>query len=203
VLDTGAVPLAADMTSDFLSRPLDVSRFGLIYASAQKNVGPAGLTIVIIRDNLLDQCMGITPAVFNYGLQARNNSSINTPPTFSVYIAGLVFAWLLESGELAVVGQQNKQKAERLYAMIDADEFYHCPVVPTDRSQMNVCFHLSDPSLKIEFLNQAEKQGLLNLKGHGVTGGIRASLYNAMPPEGVDALIGFMQDFSAGHSTLR
>ena len=201
--DTGDVPLVADMTSDFLARQLDVSRFGLVYASAQKNVGPAGLTIVIIRDSLLDQYLDITPAVFNYGLQARNDSRINTPPTFSVYIAGLVFAWLLEMGGLAVVWQRNRQKAERLYAVIDADDFYLCPVVPADRSLMNVCFHLSDPLLEAEFLSQAGKRGLLNLKGHGVTGGIRASLYNAMPPEGVDALIGFMQDFSAGHSTLR
>jgi len=201
--DTGDVPLVADMTSDFLARQLDVSRFGLVYASAQKNVGPAGLTIVIIRDSLLDQCLDITPAVFNYGLQASSNSRINTPPIYSVYMAGLIFTWLLDMGGLTAVERRNKQKADRLYAAIDADSFYLCPVVPTDRSQMNVCFHLSDPSLKIEFLNQAEKQGLLNLKGHGVTGGIRASLYNAMPPEGVDALIGFMQDFSAGHSTLR
>lgn len=198
--DTGKVPLVADMTSDFLSRPLDVSRFRLVYASAQKNVGPAGLTIVIIGDNLLDQAMAITPAVFNYGLQARSNSRINTPPTYSVYIAGLVFSWLLDMGGLAAVERRNRQKAGRLYAMIDADSFYHCPVAPADRSLMNVCFHLPDTSLETEFLKEAEKCGLINLKGHGVTGGIRASLYNAMPPEGVDALIGFMQDFSARHS---
>lgn len=201
--DTSEVPLVADMTSDFLTRQLEISRFGMVYASAQKNVGPAGLTIVIIRDSLLDQCLDITPAVFNYGLQARSNSRINTPPTYSVYIAGLIFSWLLDKGGLAAVEQRNRQKAGRLYAAINADGFYRCPVIPADRSLVNVCFRLPDAALERDFLDEAETCGLVNLEGHGVTGGIRASLYNAMSLEGVDALIGFMQDFSARHSGSR
>ncbi len=197
--DSGDVPLVADVTSDFLTRPLDIQRFGMIYASAQKNVGPAGLTIVIIHESLLDQAMAITPAVFNYGLQARSNSRINTPPTYSVYIAGLVFSWLLERGGLATVGRENRCKAQRLYGAIDGDDLYRCPVEPADRSLVNVCFHLADESLESAFLCEATQQGLIHLEGHGASGGIRASLYNAMPDEGVDALIGFMQSFSARH----
>jgi phosphoserine aminotransferase len=201
--DIGDMPLVADVTSDFLSRPLDIGRFGMIYASAQKNVGPAGLTIVIIRESLLDQAMAITPAVFNYGLQVRGSSRINTPPTYSVYIAGLIFSWLLDRGGLATVGRQNRQKAQRLYGAIDEDGLYCCPVEPADRSLVNVCFHLADESLEAAFLCEADRHGLINLKGHGAAGGIRASLYNAMPVEGVDALIGFMQSFSVRHSRSR
>jgi phosphoserine aminotransferase len=188
------------MTSDFLSRPLDVTRFGLLYASAQKNIGIAGLTIVIIRDDLLDQALPGTPAVFNYGLQARNHSRVNTPPVYSIYIAGLVFSWLMDMGGLTAVERLNRRKAESLYAAIDADDFYRCPVATPDRSLMNVCFRLPDQSLETMFLKEAEKRGLIHLQGHGVTGGIRASIYNAMSYAGVDALIAFMRDFSTAHA---
>ena len=198
--DTVAVPLVADMTSDFLSRSLDVTRFGLLYASAQKNIGIAGLTIVIIRDDLLDQAMSCTPAVFNYGLQARNHSRVNTPPVYSIYIAGLVFSWIMGRGGLAVVERLNRRKAESLYAAIDADDFYRCPVATPDRSLMNVCFHLPDPSLETLFLKEAENRGLIHLQGHGASGGIRASIYNAMPSAGIDALVAFMRDFSTAHA---
>lgn len=191
------VPLVADVTSDFLAREIDVSRYGMIYASAQKNIGPAGLTVVVIRDDLLDQALDITPAVFNYGMQARNNSRVNTPPTFSVYVAGLIFSWLLDIGGLTEIERLNKQKAERLYAAIDADDLYQCPAAEPDRSRVNICFRLPDVSMEAKFLDEAEKRGLMNLKGHPSSGGIRASLYNAMPLAGVDALAALMQDFSA------
>lgn len=194
---TDEVPLVADVTSDFLAREINISQYGMVYASAQKNIGPAGLTVIVIRDDLLDRAMDITPAVFNYGMQARNNSKINTLPTYSIYITGLIFSWLLELGGLAEVERLNKHKAESLYAVIDANDLYHCNIASDDRSHVNICFHLSDDSLETDFLNEAENQGLINLKGHGVEGGIRASLYNAMPQAGVDALINFMQDFSA------
>ena len=195
--DCGDVPLVADATSDFLARHIDVSRYGLLYASAQKNIGPAGLTIVVIRDDLLDQAMAVTPTVFNYGVQAKNHSRINTPPTYAVYIAGLVFSWLLEMGGLTTIEELNRQKAARLYAAIDADDLYECRVAVADRSWVNICFHLRDGSLEADFLDQAENRGLANLKGHDATGGIRASVYNAMPLAGVDALVAFMQEFSA------
>lgn len=192
------VPLVADVTSDFLTRHVDISKFGLIYASAQKNIGPSGLTIVIIRDDLLDQAMDIVPAVFNYSRQAETR--INTPSTYSVYMAGLMFSWLLEQGGIEKVEQQNRIKANRLYDLIDNDDFYLCTVKPADRSLANICFELTNADLAEEFLVQSKENGLLNLKGHGVRGGIRASNYNAMPIEGFDALIEFMQTFSANHS---
>lgn len=195
--ETYGVPLIADITSDFLTKKIDVSRYGMLYASAQKNIGMAGLTIVIIRDDLLDQSMDITPVVFNYGKQAKNNSRINTLPTYSVYITGLVFRWLLDLGGLDEVEALNKQKAEALYAVIDNYDQYHCPVHAVDRSTMNICFNLNDKSMETVFLKEAASRGLINLKGHGARGGLRASLYNAMPQSGVDALINFMQDFSA------
>ncbi len=198
--ETGTVPLVADATSDFLTRQLDVSKFGLIYASAQKNIGPTGLTIVIIRKSLLEQAMGIVPSVFNYTLQANNNSRINTPPTYSIYIAGLVFSWLLEKGGVSTIEGENTQKARRLYDIIDADSFFHCSVEPVDRSLVNICFELENESLANDFLDEANKNGFINLKGHGVRGGIRASLYNAMPIDGVDALADFMQAYAASHS---
>jgi phosphoserine aminotransferase len=192
------VPLVADVTSDFLTRQMDISKFGLIYASAQKNIGPSGLTIVIIRDDLLDQAMNIVPAVFNYGKQAQTR--INTPSTYSVYMAGLMFSWLLEHGGIEKVEQQNRIKAKRLYDVIDSDDFYLCTVKPADRSLANICFELTNSDLADDFLNEAKENGLLNLKGHGIRGGIRASNYNAMPLEGMDALINFMQAFSASHA---
>lgn len=198
--DIHPAPLVADITSDFLTRQLDISQFGLVYASAQKNVGPTGLTIVIINDNLLDQAMDIVPAVFNYGRQAK--SRVNTPPTYSVYMAGLMFSWLLEQGGIEKIEQQNIIKAKRLYDAIDNDDFYLCTVNPNDRSIANICFELTNPDLAENFLDQAKENGLLNLKGHGVRGGIRASNYNAMPIEGIDALIDFMQSYSASHSNM-
>jgi len=198
--ETSPVPLVADATSDFLTRQLDISKFGLIYASAQKNIGPTGLTIVIFHDNLLGRALDIVPSVFNYTLQANNNSRINTPPTYSIYIAGLVFAWLLEKGGLAAMEHDNIKKSSRLYDVIDAGSFFHCMVEPADRSLVNVCFELENDSLVDNFLAEASSNGLINLKGHGVRGGIRASLYNAMPIEGVDALADFMQTYAAQHS---
>lgn len=197
--DTGTVPLIADVTSDFLTRKLDVSQYGMIYASAQKNVGVAGLTIVIIRDDLLDQYMDITPTVFNYSEQARNNSRVNTLPTYSIYIAGLIFEWLLNLGGLSAIEYVNRRKAETLYTAIDNNDLYQCSVNSVDRSTVNICFNLSNPALEETFLNEANDLQLINLKGHGAKGGIRASLYNAMPQSGVDALTSFMQDFSIKH----
>ena len=194
---TDDVPLIADVTSDFLVRKIDVSRYGMIYASAQKNIGTAGLTIVIIRDDLLDQSMDITPAVFNYHEQAKNKSKVNTLPTYSIYIAGLVFRWLLNLGSLDEIEGLNKRKAEALYAVIDKDDQYQCSVHAADRSTVNICFNLNDKSMETVFLKEAASRGLINLKGHGARGGLRASLYNAMPQSGVDALINFMQDFFA------
>ncbi len=193
---TGDVPLVADATSDFLTRKINISDYGLLYASAQKNIGIAGLTIVIIRDDLLDQARDITPAVFNYGEQAKNNSRINTLPTYSTYISGLVFQWLLNLGGLEKVEILNKQKADVLYATIDASDQYKCMVQKRNRSNVNICFNLRDSSKEPIFLIEAANRGLVNLKGHGANGGIRASLYNAMPQSGVDALIDFMLDFS-------
>lgn len=198
--DLTGTPLVADVTSDFLTRTLDVSQFGLVYASAQKNIGPTGLTIVIVHEELLDQGQATLPTVFNYGQQAKNNARINTPPTYSVYIAGLMFSWLVEQGGIKVIEQRNRLKAKRLYDFIDSDGFYRCTVVPAARSIVNVCFELADAGMTDDFVDEARQSGLLNLKGHGIRGGIRASLYNAMPVEGVDVLIDFMQSFSASHS---
>jgi phosphoserine aminotransferase len=198
--ETNDIPLIADVTSDFLAHKIDVSRYGMLYASAQKNIGAAGLTIVIIRDDLLEQSMDITPAVFNYGEQAKNNSRVNTLPTYSIYISGLIFRWLLDLGGLDEVDVLNKRKADALYAVIDSDDQYQCSVHAADRSTVNICFNLTDKSMETIFLKEATSLGLINLKGHGVRGGIRASLYNAMPLEGVDALTEFMHGFSVRHS---
>ena len=197
VPNTEDVPLIADVTSDFLARKIDVSQYGMLYASAQKNIGAAGLTIVIIRDDLLDQSMDLTPAVFNYGKQAKNNSRVNTLPTYSIYISGLIFRWLLDLGGLDEIEILNNKKSEALYAVIDNDDQYQCSVNTDDRSTVNICFNLDDESKEATFLQEAASLGLINLKGHGAKGGVRASLYNAMPQSGVDALINFMQEFSA------
>jgi phosphoserine aminotransferase len=193
------VPLIADVTSDFLARKIDVSKYGMLYASAQKNIGIAGLTIVIIRDDLLDKYMDITPTVFNYTEQVKNNSRVNTLPTYSIYISGLIFNWLLKLGGLNKVDNLNKNKSESLYAVIDNNDLYQCNIDTADRSIVNICFNLTNISLEATFIEEAEKQGLINLKGHGAKGGIRASLYNAMPQAGVNALIDFMQDFSSAN----
>lgn len=189
------VPIVADMSSCILSEPIDVSRFGLIYAGAQKNIGPAGLTLVIVRDDLLGHANDICPSTQNYTKQADNDSMLNTPPTFAWYLAGLVFEWLLAQGGVQAIHQRNLQKARRLYEFIDGSDFYHNFVDKDCRSIMNVPFVLSDSTLDPLFLEQSAMIGLLNLKGHKAVGGMRASIYNAMDLAGIDALIDFMKDF--------
>ena len=193
--DTGDVPLVADMSSSILSRPLEIGRYGCVYGGAQKNIGPAGLTIVIVRKDLLGGALPITPQAFDYTVQAANDSMINTPPTFGIYLAGLVFHWLEDQGGLAAMEAVNARKAALLYDCIDASSLYENRVARADRSRMNVVFHLKDPSRDAAFLAGAEQAGLLALKGHRVVGGMRASLYNAMPFEGVQALVAHMRSF--------
>jgi len=193
--DTGEVPLVADMSSHILSRPLDVSRFGLIYAGAQKNIGPAGLVVVIVREDLLGGALPDTPNVLNYKLMADADSMLNTPPTFSVYLAGLTFKWLLERGGLAGIEKANARKSRLLYDYIDGQGFYSNPIAKEDRSRMNVPFRLADDALDAKFLAEAEARGLAQLKGHRSVGGMRASIYNAMPFEGVESLVEFMEEF--------
>jgi phosphoserine aminotransferase len=195
--ETGDVPLVADMSSTILSRPIDVSRFGMIYAGAQKNIGPAGLCIVIIREDLLGKAAANTPTMFNYAVHAENESMYNTPPTYGWYIAGLVFGWLKQRGGLEAMATVNKRKADKLYAVIDGSDFYASPVANNARSWMNVPFTLANPDLDAEFLKGAAERGLLTLKGHRSVGGMRASIYNAMPEEGVDALVAYMQEFES------
>jgi phosphoserine aminotransferase len=193
--DVGSIPLVADMSSTILSRPIDVSKFGLIYAGAQKNIGPAGLTIVIVRDDLIGgEIMG-TPAMFSYETHAKSGSMYNTPPTYSWYVAGLVFDWIKRKGGLPAMAEINKRKADKLYAAIDTSGFYSNPVEHVCRSWMNVPFTLAKPELDGMFLEQAKEAGLMTLKGHRSVGGMRASIYNAMPEEGVNALISFMKEF--------
>ncbi len=197
--DTGDIPLVADMSSTILSRPVDVSRFGIIYAGAQKNVGPAGLTLVIVREDLIGQAPESCPAMLNYKTHADAGSMYNTPPTYAWYLAGLVFKWLKEQGGLEVMAVINERKAEALYAAIDESDFYNNPVDPNCRSWMNVPFTLAEPGLDNTFLDEAAAAGLKTLKGHRSVGGMRASIYNAMPEEGVQALIDFMKDFERRH----
>jgi phosphoserine aminotransferase len=193
--DVGSVPLVADMSSDILSRPVEVSKYGLIYGGAQKNIGPAGLTIIIVRDDLLGQALPITPSAFDYATVADNESMYNTPPTYAIYIAGLVFQWLKERGGLAAMAETNRSKAAVLYEFLDNSRFFHSPVQRDCRSLMNVPFKLKDESLDAAFLKGAEALGMLQLKGHRSVGGMRASIYNAMPIEGVKALVAYMKDF--------
>jgi phosphoserine aminotransferase len=197
--DAGAVPLVADFSSSILSEPLDVSRFGLIYAGAQKNIGPSGLVLVIVHEELLGRARAGTPLIWDYRQMAADGSMSNTPPTFAWYVAGLVFQWLKEQGGLAAMGRRNRDKAARLYAAIDAGGFYGNPVPERYRSIMNVPFTLAKPELDAQFLKEAAGQGLTNLAGHRSVGGMRASIYNAMPPAGVDALIAFMREFERRH----
>jgi phosphoserine aminotransferase len=197
--DVGSVPLVCDLSSSLLSRPLDVSRFGLIYAGAQKNIGPAGLTIVIVRDDLIGHAAAATPSVFDYKIEADNESMYNTPPTYAIYMAGLVFKWLKAQGGLAGMERINIAKAKLLYDLLDASSFYSSPVAVDDRSRMNVPFRLRDAALDEEFLKQAKQRSLLQLKGHRSVGGMRASIYNAMPLAGVQALVDFMREFEARH----
>ena len=195
--ESGDVPLVADMSSCILSRPIDVSKFALIYAGAQKNIGPAGLTIVIVREDMVGQTTTGTPVMLDYQTHVDADSMYNTPPTFGIYMAGLVFQMLKRQGGLAAMEKTNIAKAELLYAAIDSSEdFYNCPVAKSDRSRMNVPFTLRDASLDGEFIKQADACGLLQLKGHRSVGGMRASIYNAMPVEGVQALVKFMSDFA-------
>jgi phosphoserine aminotransferase len=190
-------PLVADMSSTLLSRPIDVSRFGVIYAGAQKNIGPAGLAVVIVRDELIGRARKETPGVMNYRIMADTDSMWNTPPTFAWYLAGLVFQWLKAQGGLSAMAELNRRKSAKLYAAIDESDFYRNPVSPACRSWMNVPFTLADPALDADFLAEAKAAGLTNLKGHRSVGGMRASIYNAVPEEAVDALIEFMADFQA------
>ena len=200
VPDAGNVPLVVDMSSTILSRPIDVTRFACIYAGAQKNIGPAGLTIVIVRKDMLGQTVKGTPSMLDYKQHADNDSMLNTPPTYAWYLAGLVFEWLKQQGGLAGMEAINKRKAQKLYAAIDRSSFYHNPVDPACRSWMNVPFTLANPELDKPFLEQAEKRGLKALKGHRSVGGMRASIYNAMPEAGIDALIAFMAEFEKAHA---
>ncbi len=197
--DVGDVPLVADMSSTILSRPIDVSRYGVIYAGAQKNIGPAGLTVVIVRDDLIGQPVEGQPVMFDYAIHAANGSMYNTPPTYGWYLAGLVFQWLKDKGGLEAVSMVNHRKASALYKAIDDSDFYSNPVDPDCRSWMNVPFTLADPELDATFLAEAKDAGLVTLKGHRSVGGMRASIYNAMPEEGVAALIDFMGDFEKRH----
>jgi len=193
------LPLVADASSHILSRPLDVSKFGLVYAGAQKNIGPAGLTIVIVRDDLIGKAAKGTPSVMDYKQQAAADSMLNTPPTYAIYLAGLVFKWLKALGGLAEIERRNVAKAKLLYDLIDAGSFYRNPVARADRSRMNVPFTLADAKLDDAFLKGAESRGMVQLKGHRSVGGMRASIYNAMPIEGVRALVDYMKEFEKQH----
>jgi phosphoserine aminotransferase len=197
--DVGEVPLVADMSSSILSRPVDVSKYGLIYGGAQKNIGPAGVTIVIVRDDLIGQALPITPSAFDYQLQADADSMLNTPPTYAIYVAGLVFRWIKAQGGLVAMAARNRAKAALLYDTIDASGFYSSPVARADRSLMNVPFWLPEPALDAVFLKGAGERGMVALKGHRVVGGMRASIYNAVPLEAVQALVGYMKEFEAAH----
>lgn len=198
--DAGDVPLVVDMSSTILSRPIDVTKFGCIYAGAQKNIGPAGLTLVIVRKDLLGQTIPGTPTAFDYQQQADNGSMLNTPPTYAWYLAGLVFDWIKQKGGLDAMAQINQRKAQKLYDAIDQSNFYHNPVDLACRSWMNVPFTLANAELDKTFLEQASQRGLKTLKGHRSVGGMRASIYNAMPEAGIDALITFMAEFEKEHA---
>ncbi len=189
------VPLVADMSSNILSRPIDVSKFGVIYAGAQKNIGPAGLTMVIVQKDLIGQAAKNIPSMFDYAVHSKTESMNNTPPTYAWYLAGLVFEWVKELGGLEKMAEINERKAAKLYAAIDVSDFYANPVDVPCRSWMNVPFTLADAELDAKFLEESKKENLITLKGHRSVGGMRASIYNAMPETGVDALVAFMQDF--------
>jgi phosphoserine aminotransferase len=195
--ETGAVPLVCDMSSDFLWRKIDVSRFGLLYAGAQKNVGPSGIAVVVARKDLIASGRNDLPKIFQYRTHAENNSLYNTPPTFGVYLVRNVLAWLKEQGGLAWMEARNRDKAARLYAAIDqSPDFFRCPVEKGSRSVMNVVFRLPSEPLEERFVAEAKRQGMVGLKGHRSVGGIRVSLYNAVPPEWVDTLVSFMKEFA-------
>ena len=197
--DTGKVPLVADMSSDILSRPIDVSKYGLIYAGAQKNIGPSGVTIVIVRDDLIGHASPHCPSAFDYKMVADNDSMYNTPPTYAIYIAGLVLKWIESQGGLPAMEAHNRKKAAVLYDHLDGTRFYSSAVAREDRSLMNVVFRLPDDKLDEPFLKGAQERGLVQLKGHRSVGGMRASIYNAMPIEGVRALVAYMKEFEGQH----
>ena len=197
--ETGNVPLVADMSSNILSRPIDVSKFGLIDAGAQKNIGPAGLTIVIVREDLLGETVKGTPTMFDYKVAADNDSMYNTPPTYAIYIAGLVFKMLKAKGGIAAMEKTNRAKAKLLYDALDASSFYSSPVAVENRSLMNIPFTLKDAALDEEFIKGAKARGMVQIKGHRSVGGMRASIYNAMPIEGVQALVDWMKEFEKLH----
>ncbi len=199
VPETGDVPLVCDMSSNILSRPVDVSKFGLIYAGAQKNIGPAGLTIVIVRDDLIGKAVPTPPPMLDYKTHADADSMYNTPPTYGIYIAGLIFQWLKRNGGIAAMERKNIEKANLLYSYLDTTDFYRNPVAKSDRSRMNVPFMLKDPGLDEEFLKGAKLRGMVQLKGHRLVGGMRASIYNAMPVTGVTQLVEYMKEFAAQH----
>ena len=198
--DTGGIVLAADQSSNFLSEEYNVSDFGLIYAGAQKNVGPAGVTIVIIRNDLLGHAPENTPLYLDYKIHADKGSMYNTPPCFSIYMAGLTFQWIKKTGGVKAIEQRNIDQASRLYSAIDNSHLFHAPVRAEDRSRMNIVFTTGDDELNAKFVSEAKQKGLVNLKGHRSLGGMRASLYNAMPDEGVDALITFIKDFERSNN---
>ena len=197
--DAGGLPLVADMSSNILSRPLDVSRFGLIYAGAQKNMGPAGITVVIVRDDLIGGALPGTPSIFDYQQQADNGSMLNTPPTYPWYLLGLVLEWLKGQGGLEAIEAVNLRKSAKLYKTIDDSPFYSNPVDVACRSRMNVPFKIVNTDLEKTFIAEARSAGLANLEGHRSVGGFRASIYNAMPESGVDALIAFMSEFERNY----
>lgn len=197
--DTGNAPIVADMSSHILSREIDVSKYGVIFGGAQKNIGPAGLTLVIVREDLIGHALSICPSAFDWKLAAENNSMYNTPPTYAIYIAGLVFQWLKRQGGVAAMEQRNIAKARLLYGYLDATGFYSNSIAPDSRSRMNVPFFLKDESLNDAFLAGAKERGLLQLKGHKSVGGMRASIYNAMPVEGVQALVDYLKEFEKKH----
>ena len=188
------------MSSNILSRPLDITQFGLVYAGAQKNMGPAGLTIVIVHEDLLGTTVANTPSMYNYKIHADNASMYNTPPTYAMYVTGLVFEWLKKKGGVAEIEKMNIAKAKLLYDLLDTTDFYHCPVTRSDRSRMNVPFTLKNEALNGEFLKQAQAHGMFQLKGHRSVGGMRASIYNAMPMEGIVTLVAFMKEFESTHA---
>lgn len=193
--ESNQVPLVCDMSSNFLSRPFDISKFGIVFACAQKNIAPAGITMVIIREDLIADPIASCPRMLRYDIQTKFNSTFNTPPVFCWYMAGLMFKWLKKQGGLTAIAKINQKKAQKLYNTIDKSDFYINKIEPEFRSNMNVPFYLAKPELTDKFIQQAEQNGLANLKGHTLTGGLRASIYNAMPVAGVDALISFMQEF--------
>ncbi|WP_194948894.1 3-phosphoserine/phosphohydroxythreonine transaminase [Actinomyces trachealis] len=198
--EAASVPLVADFSSMYLSRPVDVEKFGVIFGGAQKNLGPAGLTVNIVREDLLGHAREDVPAVWDWKVMADNDSMLNTPPTFSIYLFGLILQWIEDQGGLAALGERNDAKAQRLYDVIDASSFYNNPVEPRSRSAMNIPFTLTDPTLDADFLAGANAAGLTNLKGHRSVGGMRASLYNAMTDDGVTALIDYMTEFERTHA---